>query len=149
MSSLFQPLQRQELLARISQLSPESRPLWGKMNVSQMLHHSQAPLKVATGHMVLKQSIVGILFGRMAKKKLLQPGPFRNNLPTAPEFKVVEPAPDFYKEREILVDLIRQFGEAGPLSNRGKHPFFGSMSEEEWDHLQWKHLDHHLRQFGV
>lgn len=149
MSSLFQPLQREALLARISKLSPESRPLWGKMNVSQMLHHSQAPLMVATGKMVLKQSVIGILFGRMAKKKLLQPRPFKNNLPTAPEFKVVDSSPDFYKEREILVELIRQFSGAGPLSNRGKHPFFGSMSEEEWDLLQWKHLDHHLRQFGV
>jgi hypothetical protein len=114
-----------------------------------MLHHCQAPLKVATGQMVLKQSIFGILFGRLAKKKLLQPGPFSNNLPTAPEFKAGETSLDFNKERDILVELIRTFGETGPISHRGKHPFFGSMTEQEWDHLQWKHLDHHLRQFGV
>jgi len=43
--------------------------------------------------------------------------------------------------------LVRRFGEDGPKLD--KHPFFGPMSTEDWDRLNWKHLDHHLRQFNA
>ncbi len=33
--------------------------------------------------------------------------------------------------------------------SKDPHPFFGNLNSEEWDTLNWKHLDHHLRQFGV
>ncbi|MBL7925046.1 MAG: DUF1569 domain-containing protein [Bacteroidia bacterium] len=149
MSSLFRTSDREAVLARFDKLSAASAPVWGKMTVQQMLVHCQAPLKVATGALVLKHSLIGRLFGKMAKKQLLRPEPFKQNLPTAPEFKAASAGLDFEKEKQALLHLIRKFGEAGPQDGRGKHPFFGAMTEEEWDALQWKHLDHHLRQFGV
>lgn len=149
MPSLFTTTDRQEIITRLGQLNAQSPAAWGKMNITQMLRHCQAPLKVATGQLKLKQGLIGLLFGKMAKRQLLAPVPFKPNLPTAPEFKVSVPQLDFEKEREQLIDLIRKFGETGPVASRGKHPFFGAMTEEEWDTLQWKHLDHHLRQFNA
>ncbi len=149
MTSLFTTGDRNKILARIEKLQPDSPALWGKMNSRQMLKHCQTPLKVALGEMTLKQTFIGLLFGKMAKKSLLKAGPFAHNLPTAPEFKVRETHPVFEREKAELIALIQKFGEEGPQSQRGKHPFFGAMTEEEWDILQWKHLDHHLRQFGV
>lgn len=149
MHSLFHSNDRIDILRRFEKLNANSPAQWGKMNVTQMLCHCQAPLKVATGELPLKQGVIGLLFGKIAKKSLLKPGNFQQNLPTAPEFKVVTTILDFEKEREKLFQLIRKFGETGPLTSRGKHPFFGAMTEEEWDALQWKHLDHHLRQFGA
>jgi hypothetical protein len=29
------------------------------------------------------------------------------------------------------------------------HPMFGKMTADQWGRSMWKHLDHHLRQFGV
>mgnify|MGYP000093028208 CR=1 FL=1 len=149
MPSLFTSFDRDEIISRIQRLNPTTKPLWGKMNVAQMLSHCQAPLKVAIGELKLKQGLIGLLFGKMAKRQLLAPEDFRHNLPTAPEFNVTGTAPEFEKERQQLILLIRQFGEKGPVASRGKHPFFGAMTEEEWDTLQWKHLDHHLRQFNA
>jgi hypothetical protein len=119
------------------------------MDVAQMLAHCQAPLRVATGDLPLKRALVGILFGRLAKKKLAGPQPFGHGMPTAPEFRVKD-SRDFAVEHRKLVELVVAFGRNGPAGlTKLPHPFFGPMTVEEWDTLQWKHLDHHLRQFGA
>ncbi|MFN8155288.1 MAG: DUF1569 domain-containing protein [Bacteroidia bacterium] len=149
MPSLFNIVERQNIIQRLLQLKPDAERQWGKMELVQMIRHCQAPLKVAVGELVLNQGLIGLLFGKMAKRKLLAAAPFKANLPTAPEFKVVDTQLDLEAERAKLISLITRFGETGPVPNRNKHPFFGAMTEAEWDALQWKHLDHHLRQFNV
>jgi hypothetical protein len=149
MKSLFNTPDNDELIERISLLHGNSTALWGKMSVSQMVTHAQQPLKVALGELKLKRGLIGFLFGRIAKKKLLAEGPFSKNLPTDKNF-LVHTSPEFEKERNELTRLVKRFAQAGPQGlSREKHPFFGRLSETEWDVLQWKHLDHHLRQFGV
>jgi hypothetical protein len=149
MKSLFNPSECQNIIHRIGKLSPDSKSEWGKMNVAQMLAHCQAPLRVALGEQSLKRVLVGILFGGFARKQLVKPEPFKRRLPTAKEFIVADNR-DFEKERAQLTALIEKFKNAGPEGlTEDPHPFFGRMTEQEWDVLQWKHLDHHLRQFGV
>lgn len=149
MENLFKRNVAAETINRLEKLNPNSKPLWGKMNVSQMLEHCEAPLKVALGELQLRQTFLGLLFGRMAKKQLLKPEPFKKNLPTVSEF-VVKDTPDFMYEKQKLRSLIENFStsNAETIVAR-KHPFFGKMTREEWGVLQWKHLDHHFRQFGV
>jgi len=146
--SLFEPAARSAMLARLERLQPNAARQWGKMSAAQMLAHCQEPLRVATGELRLKRGLVGILFGRLAKKKLLAPAPWKPGLPTAPEFKITD-ARDFAKEKEALLAIVQRFGEAGPAGlTKAAHPFFGPLTTDEWQALQWKHLDHHLRQFG-
>lgn len=147
--SLFDPGDRALMLERIERLRPDAARQWGKMNVAQMLAHCQQPLRVATGELPLRRSLIGILFGRLAKRKLLAPAPWKPGLPTAPEFKVTDER-DFAREKAALLERVRKFGEAGPAGlTKLPHPFFGPMTIGEWQALQWKHLDHHLRQFGA
>jgi hypothetical protein len=114
-----------------------------------MITLCESPLKVALGEMPLKQSLICLLFGKIAKKQLLKPEPFKKNLPTAPEF-VVKNTPDFDAEKQKLKSLIQRFSTTDKtLIIARPHPFFGKMTGEEWGVLQWKHLDHHLRQFGA
>ena len=115
----------------------------------QMLAHCQQPLRVALGALPLKRSVVGLLFGRMAQKKLLAPEPWKPGMPTAPEFKIANPR-EFEAEKKALRDLVERFGAGGPsVLTTQPHPFFGPLTAEEWQALQWRHLDHHLRQFGA
>ncbi|MCE9593864.1 MAG: DUF1569 domain-containing protein [Planctomycetes bacterium] len=147
--SLFVAADRQEMLARVARLTASTKPAWGKLNVAQMCAHCQAPLNVALGELRLKRGLIGILFGGLAKKKLLSPEPWKPGLPTAPEFRVVDPR-DFAREHRALTELVRRFGEGGPSKlTQEPHPFFGPLTVEQWSELQWRHLDHHLRQFGV
>ncbi|MBK7874917.1 MAG: DUF1569 domain-containing protein [Planctomycetes bacterium] len=147
--SLFDPAGNQAILARVQRLTATTKPQWGKLDAPRMLAHCQVALKVAMGDLALKRNLIGYLFGGIAKKQLMRPEPFKKNLPTAPEFKVATTR-GFDAEREALVALVTRFGRGGPsVLVQKPHPFFGPLTVEEWDTLQWKHLDHHLRQFGV
>lgn len=146
--SLFEPAGLTTMLARLDSLRADSPRQWGKMTVAQMLAHCQQPLRVALGELPLKRSLIGILFGRLAKKKLLSPTPWKPGMPTAPEFKITD-ARDFAKEKAALRALVERFGKGGPTAlTRQPHPFFGPLTIVEWQALQCRHLDHHMRQFG-
>lgn len=148
MTSLSAPAVNAAIIQRLGALAADTQPRWGKLNAAQMLAHCQKPLRVAAGEMKLKRGLIGLLFGRLAKKKFVTgDAPFGQNLPTDPKFLAPE-ADDFARERAALVELVRRYGETGAVT-REPHPFFGPLSSAEWDRLMWKHLDHHLRQFGA
>ena len=148
MNSLREAPENAAFVRRIETLAGDTAPQWGKMKVAQMLAHCQAPFRVASGELQLKRALIGRLFGKLAKKKfVVSDAPFGRNSPTDPRFKFPY-AHDFVSEQSALLELLKRFGETGAVT-RDPHPFFGPMSSEEWDRLLWKHLDHHLRQFGV
>lgn len=147
--SLFDRAGLDAMLRRIESLRPDATRRFGKMGIAQMLAHCQQPLRVALGELPLKRMLIGILFGRLAKKKLMSPAPWKPGMPTAPEF-VVKDARDFDREKQALLALVHRFGEGGPSKLTQKpHPFFGPLTPGEWQLLQWRHLDHHLRQFSA
>ncbi|MFI5198339.1 MAG: DUF1569 domain-containing protein, partial [Thermoanaerobaculia bacterium] len=75
--------------------------------------------------------------------------PMGKNAPTDPTF-VIAGARDFEKEKARLLAIATRFASSGPAAVNGRiHSFFGVMTGDEWGVLMWKHLDHHLRQFGV
>jgi len=150
MKSLFNLTDNNEIIARIERLSQSSKAEWGKMNVGQMLAHCQEPIKVAFGEAKTKRGLIGILFGKMAKKQLTgDDAPFKKSLPTAPTF-VIKGDRNFEEEKNKLVAYVKRFAEKGPEAiSKDPHPFFGHMTVHEWNKLMMKHLDHHLRQFGA
>jgi hypothetical protein len=149
MKSLFIPVNNSEIIERINRLSSNTKPEWGKMTVAQMVTHAQKPFLVAFDELKLKRGLIGVLFGGIAKKKLISPEPFGRNLPTDPNFKI-SGSPEFEKEKSKLMDYVKLFSQKGPAGlTKDPHPFFGKLSPDEWDTLMYKHLDHHLRQFGV
>lgn len=148
MPSLYSPADSNAVLDRIKRLNPASQGQWGIMNVAQMLAHTQQPLRVALGDLHLKQGLLGRFLGPYFKRKILTKG-FGRNTPTDKAFVVADQR-QFEEERQKLTTLIQRFTAGGPAAvSKEPHPFFGPMTEDEWDRLQWLHLDHHLRQFGV
>jgi len=149
MKNLFDPSDNKEIIERINRLSPSAPACWGKMNVAQMVAHAQAPLRIAFGEVKRKRSFFGLLFGRIALKKLIGDQPWQRSLPTDPHF-VVSDKREFETERRKLLALVERFVEEGPNGmTRDPHPFFGKLTVDEWSRLQWNHLDHHLAQFGA
>ena len=148
MKSIFNPNDNKEIIDRINRLTSGSTAQWGKMNVSQMLAHAQVPIKVSLGEVKLKRGLIGILFGSLAKKQLLNDKPFKKDLPTDRSF-IIQGIPDFEKEKKALMELVQRLGKSSTNLTNEPHPFFGKMKVNEWDTLMIKHLDHHLRQFGV
>jgi Protein of unknown function (DUF1569) len=149
MNSIFHPEGNKKLIERIESLTPITHNEWGTMNVSQMLVHCQMPIKVAFGELKLKGGIMAFLFGKSAKKNFTSDKPIKKNMPTAKEF-IIKGHPDFEKSKSELISMISKFAIEGHRAIKvKKHPFFGPLTNEEWDKMQWGHLDHHLKQFGA
>ena len=144
--NLFDTTVKQEIIDRINKLTPQSQRQWGKMDAGQMLAHCQMPLGVAVGKHKLKRNFFLSLIGPLFKKQLYNDKPFKRSLPTEKSF-IMTDAKDFEKEKEGLLQMINSFSES-PMSGE-PHPFFGKLTKEEWSKGTWKHLDHHLQQFGV
>ena len=144
--NLFDSSIKQAIVNRINKLTPQSQRQWGKMDVAQMLAHCQMPLGVAVGKHKLIGSFFIKLIGPLFKKKLFDDKPYKKNLPTDKSFKMTDPK-DFEYEKQNLIQMINDFSET--TMSGEPHPFFGKLTKEEWSKGTWKHLDHHLQQFGV
>ena len=145
--NLFDASVKQEIIDRINKLTPGSKALWGKMNVGQMLAHCQMPIGVADGTHKLKRTFFGRVIGQLVKSTLYNDKPFKRNLPTDPSFVMISNEKDFEKEKQKLLEMVRNFSEAKIVNET--HTFFGKLTKEQWSKGTWKHLDHHLQQFGV
>ncbi len=149
MKSLFNPTDRESLSLRLATLEPDTTRQWGKMDPAQMLLHCAIGLEAVTGGRPMKQVFLGKLVTPFIRGRVLGEKPFRRNVPTAPAF-VVSDRRDFEEERTRLATLVDRFIQRGAESaGKQTHPFFGRLSGEEWGRLMYKHLDHHLRQFGL
>ncbi|WP_172198700.1 DUF1569 domain-containing protein [Saccharibacillus qingshengii] len=149
MNNLFESSAMQEIRLRIERLSPDARPLWGKMNPAQMLAHCSAFQDIATGESTVPRSGLGRVIGRFAKPVFYNDKPLPLNMSTIPAI-LMDGERKFNPEKERLLRQIERLGEKGPQScEKQMHPFFGRLSAEEWGKGLYKHLDHHLKQFGV
>jgi hypothetical protein len=147
MKSLLETEVYEEIIARIDALEEKSQGSWGKMSVGQMVWHCQYPLKLAIEnkkHSKKGNALIKLFF----KKSLYNDKPWRKNLPTSPMLKTKE-AKDLESERIILKSLVTNFHALRARTEWQPHPIFGTFTPEQWGQLEYKHLDHHLRQFGV
>ncbi|TAF59317.1 MAG: DUF1569 domain-containing protein [Flavobacterium sp.] len=147
MPSIYTASDNAILIERIQNLSASSSPLWGKMSVDQMCEHCIAAINVAFGKQDLTISLPMRLLGRLLKNKAFN-SDFGKNSPTAKEFRITAHS-DFEKSRDQLIACVQEFAKGTSVITVMHHPFWGKMSFEDWDKLMYRHLDHHLRQFGV
>ena len=145
--NLFDSAVKQDILIRINKLTPGSKALWGKMNVGQMLAHVQVPIGVAEGTNKIKRTLFGRIVGPLAKPIIYSSKPFKHSLPTDRSFVMIGSEKDFETEKQKLLEMVSNFSEKNIVNE--VHPFFGKMTKEQWSKGTYKHLDHHLQQFGV
>lgn len=150
MPSLFEPQVAQQIIERLNNLSENSPRSWGKMDVTQMLKHVNDALGTATGETSVKTSWFFKLFAPLIKKEVMSQKPYKPGLPTAKEFVVKNHNLSFSDEKNALLIRLNKFLNNGEKAVDGlKHPAFGKMTAYEWGFSQWKHFDHHLKQFGA
>ena len=147
--SLFDKDAYQDILARIETLSPDSQRQWGKMTAAQAMAHCQRSLHVSISDKPVPRMFIGRLLGWAFKHKLYDEVPWKPGLLTAPDFRVTEER-ELETEKQRLIQMIRQFHEAGAAGiGKHPHPMFGMLTSEQWAKGMWKHINHHLLQFGV
>lgn len=150
MKNLFQPESVRELKDRLAHLRPDTPRLWGKMTPAQAVAHCSIGMELALGDRRPPRMLIGRLIGRAIKSKAFQESePMRRNSPTIPGFTVTDNR-DLDRERVTLCALIDRFAAAGPAGcTTHPHSFFGRLTPDEWSMWMYKHIDHHLQQFGA
>lgn len=149
MKNIFNQTDTVEILNRIDKLSPNSRPQWGTMDVAQMLAHCSSFHDIAMGNAFPPRGWLGVLIGRFVKPIFFNDKPLARNMSTIPTILIVEEK-EFETEKEKLKQKIITFQNNGPEKcTSHPHPFFGKLTSEQWGKGLYKHLDHHLNQFGV
>ena len=131
-------------------LRADSPRQWGKMSPSQAVAHCAASMEMATGDMRPPRMFVGRLLGGLVKRMALgNDEPMKRNSPTSKDL-VIAGEPDLDAERARLLTLIDRLVSGGAAAcTTHPHTFFGPLTADQWAVLMYKHLDHHLRQFGV
>jgi Protein of unknown function (DUF1569) len=150
MKNLFDAATSEEIQQRITRLRLDSERLWGKMTPAQAAAHCAASMEWAVGDKTPPRMLVGRVLGTFVKPFVFKDdAPMRPNSPTSKDLMVQDDR-NLELERERLRGLIDRFYQAGPEGcTSHPHSFFGRLAPEEWAILMYKHLDHHLRQFGV
>ncbi|HTJ31289.1 MAG TPA: DUF1569 domain-containing protein [Acidobacteriaceae bacterium] len=153
MKNLFDVTLVEETKLRIQHLRPESSREWGSMSVTQTLMHCTRSIEMAMGTIVPRRApFPALILGPLIKPLVMRDDrPMRRNSPSAPElFSADSTEQAFEQERGRLIATLDSFvGQGAAGCTRGPHPFFGSLTPQEWSVLMYKHLDHHLRQFGA
>lgn len=150
MKTLWQPESVQELKDRMARLRPDTPRLWGKMTPAQAMAHCSIGMELACGDRRPPRMLIGRLIGSLIKSKAFQESePMRRNSPTIPGFQVGDDR-DLAAECSKLGAIIDRFAAAGPAGcTDHPHSFFGHLTPDEWSMWMYKHVDHHLKQFGV
>lgn len=150
MKNIFDATISEEVIDRINRLTPESQPKWGKMNVAQMLAHCNVTYEmVYTDKHPKAGGLKRFILKLLVKNAVVSEKPYPQNSRTAPEF-IISDEREFNAEKQRLIDHIRKTQELGASHFEGKESnSFGALTATEWNNSFYKHLEHHLVQFGV
>jgi len=148
MHSILNDGDRTGIITRVRSLSDSSTARWGRMSVTAMLHHLRLSARMTVGELEVPSAHKRAFQLFPLKHLILYVFPFPKGAPTAPDLRPVNTA-SFDEERAAVLTLLEQIG-AGPKEGAGpEHPLFGPLSWREWGAVTYKHVDHHLKQFGV
>jgi hypothetical protein len=145
MPTIHDAAYRDALQDRLRALKADSPRQWGSMTPGQMLHHVNTALAAAIGELTVPTQRSPLPRGVM--KFLVLNLPWPKGAPTAPAF-LATGMYDFESERRRCLELVDKVA-ALPRDHTVAHPVFGAMSGDETARLQAKHLNHHLKQFGL
>lgn len=150
MKNIFDKKVSDEMINRINLLDSSTNPKWGKMTVDQMLAHCSVAYEMTFSDKHRKpNAFAKFLLKIFVKKAVVGAKPYPKNGRTAPQFIIID-SREFDKEKEILIAYIQKTQSLGEayFQNKESHSF-GKMNASEWSTMFYKHLDHHLSQFGV
>jgi Protein of unknown function (DUF1569) len=136
-----------EIHNRVGRLTPDRKGDWGRMSASQMVCHLGESLKMALGELPVAPKSSLLRYPPL-KQFIVYVAPFPKNVPTAPELLLRTPS-DWTGDVTALLGLVDCVVARGRSATWEKHPVFGALSPRAWGVLMYRHIDHHLRQFGA
>jgi hypothetical protein len=148
MPSLFDPRARSSILDRISRLTADRKPIWGRFTAPEMICHVSSDLRQGLGELEAgppSGPVSRFPMNWLAIHVVRWP---RGRGKSPPEFLATRPT-TWAADVDRLRDLVERFSARGPSAQWPPSRVFGRISGHGWGVMAYKHLDHHLRQFGV
>jgi hypothetical protein len=147
MRKLWENEARLEVLEKIRALPADRAPQWGRMNAPQMLAHTADQIRMALGE-IPARSGSGMMSVWPMNYLMIHVIPWPHGAKGPFEAFTTKPK-TWDSDREALIALIDTFCEKKQQTKWPEHPLFGKLSGDDWAALSYKHLSHHLRQFGA
>jgi hypothetical protein len=147
MKTLFDQEARGGLMARLERVTAESRPRWGKMNAEQMLAHLVEAMRMGLGEVQTRPKKMVTRFPPF-RQLFVYWLPWPKGAPTARELLPSDRREIDVSRREIA-RLANAIADRVTATEWPDHPVFGKLSRRGWGVVGWRHIDHHLRQFGL
>lgn len=149
--NIFSTEVTEDCISRINKLTPDSKPLWGKMDVARMLAHCCITYQYVYEPEKFKKPnfVMQWVLRTFVKSSVTNDVPYAKNIRTAPDF-IIKEDKVFSDEKSRLIHFLHRSQQDGASFFDGRESFsFGKLNITEWNNMFYKHLDHHLTQFGV
>jgi oxepin-CoA hydrolase/3-oxo-5,6-dehydrosuberyl-CoA semialdehyde dehydrogenase len=136
----------------LTTLRPDTQPSWGRMSAQQMVEHLTWAFELSTGRSRVECLIpidqrermkVFLYSNHPSPREFMNPA-LASGLPELKHSSLPGALATFDVARRHFLE----FGELGPRA-ASTHPIFGPICEEEWSRVHFKHVFHHLQQFGL
>jgi hypothetical protein len=147
MKSIWQEETQRELHDRVGRLAWDGRAAWGRFTAPKMVCHLADSLKMAMGDLKVAPKALPIRYPPL-KQFIVYLAPFPKGMPTAPELLAREPR-EWAADVADLQALLDRAASARTTDTWPEHPAFGKLSTRGWGVLIFRHMDHHLKQFGA
>lgn len=149
--SLFDTRRHTEVISRLERLSPDSQRRWGRMTSHQAVCHLSDSFKAILGDRPLRARQPDLRRFLMRVYAFTLPISWPKGVPTSPAVDAERegtPPGDFDADVAELTELLRRFVAT---DGRGIAPHYvwGHLTRGEWGRYAYRHIDHHLSQFGV
>lgn len=151
MPSVFELAVRDQFVARLAKLTPDTPAKWGKFTATKMVVHVNDALLMAMGDLPVapKRSKLRSALGRWFA--IYGPIPWPKGVPTAPELlsRGANGSVQLDAERSVFAELVGKAAARKGAAHWPEHPIFGPMREKDWGALGYRHIEHHFKQFGI
>jgi hypothetical protein len=147
MKSIWQEQDRQEITERVGRVAPDRPAAWGKFTAPKMICHLADSLKMAMGDLPVPSKHLPIRYPPL-KQLIIYVAPFPKSAPTAPELLSRAPR-EWANDVADVQALLARAGSARTTDTWPEHPAFGKLTKRAWGVLIYRHMDHHLKQFGA
>jgi hydroxymethylglutaryl-CoA reductase len=137
----------------LSRLTPETQPLWGKMNAQQMVEHLSVVFMLGNGKITATLIVTPEQSAKGKQAIMVDKKPFQKNITN--ELTGDTPKPLKYSSLSEAILKLKEQIELFYAYHREAHqvlpchPIFGPLSFDEWTYFECKHCLHHLAQFGL
>ena len=147
MKSIWHEQAQQELNDRVGALAWDRRAEWGRFTAPKMVCHLADSLKMAMGDLKVAPKNLPIRYPPL-KQLIIYVAPFPKSAPTAPELLVREPR-EWASDVADVQGLLARAATAAHHRRLARAPRVRQALETCVGPFIYRHMDHHLKQFGA